>query len=85
MNVIVTYLFFAGGSNHLGTSSFISAEWWIALPIVHDLSDQVFLLGPWPSHSRPLGPDAHSVGRILSKCCPSSFVLVSKARAYRGA
>ena len=50
MNVIVTYPFVAGGSTHLGTSSFNSAEWWIALLIVHDLSDQVFLLGPWPSH-----------------------------------
>ena len=49
MNVIVTYLFFAGGSTHLG------------MPIVHDLSDQVFLSGPWPSHSRPLGPDAQPV------------------------
>ena len=61
MNVIVTYLFFAGGSTHLGTSSFNSAEWWIALPIAHDSSDQVFLSMPWPSHPRPLGPDAQLV------------------------
>ena len=61
MKVIVTYLFFAGGSTHLGTSSFNSAERWIALPIVHDLSDQEFLSGPLPSRSRPLGPDAQLV------------------------
>ena len=73
MNVMVTCLFFAGGSNHLGTSSFISAEWWIVLPIVHDLSDQVFLSGPWPSHSRPLGPDAQRVldaSQVSVVLCP---------------